>query len=228
MRCRPEAPGLRRLLLLTTLILAVAGVAEIGRGVGFGWVEWVQRALIVLVALIATELALRGLARLFLPPPPADTAKAVSDSILAALITGGPRAPAALIRTHLGLDFARSWALSYLRAAALPALAATLLLCWLLSGVKLLGGDQRGVYERLGAPVAVLGPGFHVLMPWPLGRLRPVEYGTIHTIAVGAEQGPEAFEKDEKSEQISAEATPPASRASWRSTPRSWCSTARG
>ena len=207
----PEAPGLRRLLLLTTLILAVAGVAEIGRGVGFGWTEWVQRALIVLVALIATELALRGLARLFLPPPPADTAKAVSDSILAALITGGPRAPAALIRTHLGLDFARSWALSYLRAAALPALAATLLLCWLLSGVKLLGGDQRGVYERLGAPVAVLGPGFHVLMPWPLGRLRPVEYGTIHTIAVGAEQGPEAFEKDEKSEQISAEATPPAS-----------------
>ena len=207
----PEAPGLRRLLLLTTLILAVAGVAEIGRSVGFGWAEWLQRALNVVVVLIALEMVLRGLARLFLPAPSADTAKAVSDSILAALITGGPRAPAVLIRTHLGLDFARSWALSYLRRAAIPALVATLLLCWLLSGVKLMAGDQRGVYERLGAPVAVLGPGFHVLLPWPLGRLRPVEYGAIHTVAVGAEQGPEAFEKDEKAQQIGAEATPPAS-----------------
>ena len=207
----PEAPGLRRLLLLTTLILALAGVAEIGRSIGFAWTPWMQRALTVVALLIAAELALRGLARLFLPAPAPDAAKAVSDSILAALITGGPRAPAALIRTHLGLDFARSWALSYLRAAAVPAVVATLLLCWLLSGVKLLGGDHRGVYERLGAPVAVLGPGFHLLLPWPLGRMRPVEYGTIHTVAVGAAQGPEAFEQDEKSEQISAEATPPAS-----------------
>ena len=207
----PEAPGLRRLLLLTALTLALAGVAEIGRSIGFEWTAWVQRALTVAALLIAAELTLRGLARLFLPTPAPEAAKAVSDSILAALITGGPRAPGALIRTHLGLDFARSWALSYLRAAAIPAVVATLLLCWLLSGVKLLGGDQRGVYERLGAPVAVLGPGFHVMLPWPLGRMRPVEYGTIHTIAVGAAQGPQAFEQDEKSEQISAEATPPAS-----------------
>ena len=207
----PEAPGLRRLLLLTTLILAVSGAAEIGRSIGFAWTPWVQRALSLVSLLLAAELALRGLARLFLPTPTPEAAKAVSDSILAALITGGPRAPAALIRTHLGLDFARSWALSYLRAAAIPAVVATLLLCWLLSGVKLLGGDQRGVYERLGAPVAVLGPGFHVMLPWPLGRMRPVEYGTIHTIAVGAAQGPDSFEQDAKNEQISAEATPPAS-----------------
>ncbi|HEY5410435.1 MAG TPA: SPFH domain-containing protein, partial [Caulobacteraceae bacterium] len=170
-----------------------------------------ERALIIVALLIAAELALRSLARLFLPTPAPEAARGVSDSILAALITGGPRAPGALIRTHLGLDFARSWALSYLRAAAIPAVLATLLLCWLLSGVKLLSGDQRGIYERLGAPVAVLGPGFHILAPWPLGRMRPVEFGTIHTVAVGAARGPEAFEQDEKSEQISAEATPPAS-----------------
>jgi regulator of protease activity HflC (stomatin/prohibitin superfamily) len=140
-----------------------------------------------------------------LPPPDADSATAVSESILAALVTGGPRAPASLIRTHLGLDFARSWALQYLRKAAIPAVTGTLLLCWLLSGVKLLDGDQRGVYERLGAPVGVLGPGLHILMPWPLGKLRPVEYGTIHTIAVGADAAPDA------QEQIGAEDAPPAS-----------------
>ena len=161
--------------------------------------------------LIAAELAVRALARLFLPTPAPDTAKAAVDSILAALITGGPRAPGALIRTHLGLDFARSWALSYLSKAAIPAAVGTLLLCWVLSGVKLLDDNQRGVYERLGAPVKVLGPGFHVLMPWPLGRLRPVEYGTIHTIAVGARQGPDAYAETEKVENIGAEDIPQAS-----------------
>lgn len=198
----PEAPGLRRLLLLSTLILAIAAVVEIGRGVGFRWVVWIDRALLVGAVLVAGELALRALGRLFLPPSSAETAKASTDSIIASLITGGPRAPAALIRTHLGLDFARSWALAYIRAAAMPAVTGTVLLCWLLSGVKLLGGDQRGVYERLGAPIRVIGPGFHIMLPWPLGRLRPVEFGTIHSIAVGADQATET------SEQIGADDTP--------------------
>lgn len=206
----PEAPGVRRVLLIVTVILAAAGVAEIGRSLSFAWVVWIERAALVVAVLIAAEWTLRALGRLFLPTPTPDTAKAAVDSILAALITGGPRAPGALIRTHLGLDFARSWALSYLSKAAGPALVGTLLLCWALSGVKLLDGNQRGVYERFGAPVAVLGPGFHVLLPWPLGRMRPVEYGVTHTIAVGAQQGPEAYDKDEKAVRIGAEDIPQA------------------
>jgi regulator of protease activity HflC (stomatin/prohibitin superfamily) len=204
----PEAPGLRRILLLVTLALAIAGVAEIGRGLGFAWTYWVQRALSIVLLLLAGELALRGLARLFLPKPQPDAAKAVADSIIATLITGGPRAPGQLIRTHLGLDFARSWALSYLSAAFLPAIGATLLFCWMLSGVKLLNGDQRGVYERLGAPIEVIGPGFHVLAPWPLGKMRPVEFGTIHVIAVGAAKGLSAFEADQSQVNIRAEDMP--------------------
>jgi regulator of protease activity HflC (stomatin/prohibitin superfamily) len=121
-----------------------------------------------------------------------------------------------LIRTHLGLDFARSWALSYLSAAAIPAIAGTLLFCWMLSGVKLLNGDQRGIYERLGAPIRVIGPGFHVLAPWPLGKMRPVEYGTIHVLAVGAAQGPGAYEKDQSQVSIKAEDQPtPAMNRLW-------------
>jgi regulator of protease activity HflC (stomatin/prohibitin superfamily) len=204
----PEAPGLRRLLLLTTLALALGGVAEIGRGAGLGWIYWVQRGLSLVFVLLAAELALRGLARLFLPKPAPDAAKAVSDSIIATLITGGPRAPGQLIRTHLGLDFARSWALSYISAAFVPAIAGTLLFCWMLSGVKLLNGDQRGIYERLGAPIRVIGPGFHILAPWPIGKMRPVEYGTIHVIAVGANQGMGAYEKDQSQVKVKAEDQP--------------------
>jgi regulator of protease activity HflC (stomatin/prohibitin superfamily) len=201
----PEAPSLRRLLLLTTVILAAAGCIEVGIGGGLRWLQWPAMALICLPAVIATELALRALARLFLPQPDPAAARAVTESVVASLLTGGPRAPGVLIRAHLGLDFARSWALAYLSAAAMPAMFVTALLCWAITGLKLVDLGQRGVYERFGAPVAVLGPGLHVLLPWPLGRLRPVEYGTLHSISVGtAESGADT-------EQIDAEATPPAS-----------------
>jgi len=201
----PEAPSLRRLLLLTTLLLFLAGVMEILRGAGFTWVRWGHYVVSMVPGLVAAELGLRALARLFLPAPKADDARAVTDSILAALITGGPRAPSALLKSHLGLDFARSWALGFLSAAALPAIVGTALLCWGLSGLKLIDIGGRGVYERFGAPVAVYGPGLHLLLPWPLGTLRPVEYGTVHEVAIGVDQ---AVSTDD---QIAAEAVPPPS-----------------
>jgi len=206
----PEAPGLRRLLLLATLILGVAGLAEIGRGLHYGWVVWIQRGLSLISLVVAVEMGVRALGRLFLPEPSPDTARAATDSIIATILTAGPRSPGNLIRTHLGLDFARSWALSFLTAAAVPALTVTFLFCWMLTGVKLLGPDQRGVYERFGAPLSVLKPGFHLVMPWPMGRVRPVEYGTIHTVAAGVEEGAKAVADAAKIERIPAEAVPTA------------------
>jgi regulator of protease activity HflC (stomatin/prohibitin superfamily) len=202
----PEAPSLRRLLLLSTLLLLAAACAELGRAANLTWIRWLSLLLICVPMLVALELALRALARMFLPAPPPVSASAVTDSILASVFTGGPRAPGTLLRTHLGLDFARSWALAYLTAALLPAVFATLLLCWGLSGLKLIDLGSRGIYERFGAPIAVLGPGLHLLLPWPLGRLRPVEYGAIHAVAVGVDQS-----SDETELPVAAEALPPAS-----------------
>jgi regulator of protease activity HflC (stomatin/prohibitin superfamily) len=211
----PEAPALRRLLLLTTLLLLAAACIELGRGAALSWIRWPTLLIIVLPVLVLLELSVRALARLFLPSPAPAAARAATTSILATIVTGGPRAPGVLLRTHLGLDFARSWALSYLSAAILPAIGATALLCWGLSGLKLIDLGERGVYERFGAPVAVLGPGLHVLLPWPLGRLRPVEYGAIHAVAIGVDQDKQAMEADT----VGAEALPPASlNRLWEST----------
>jgi regulator of protease activity HflC (stomatin/prohibitin superfamily) len=191
----PEAPQLRTLLLLTTLVLGLAACVEFGRAAGIEWLYWPALVVICVPGVIAAELTLQALARLFLPPRSAADARAATDSIVANLLTGGRHAPARLLRTHFGLDFARSWALKFLTAAILPAILATGLFCWGLSGLKLIDLGQRGVYERLGAPVAVLGPGLHVLLPWPLGRLRPVEYGTIHALALGVDQNEPAAEE---------------------------------
>jgi regulator of protease activity HflC (stomatin/prohibitin superfamily) len=200
----PESPSLRRLLLLTTLLLVAAACVELARGSELIWLHWVSLFLIGVPCLVSVELAVRALARMFLPAPATSAATAVTESILATLLTGGPRTQSALLRTHLGLDFARSWALSFLSAALLPAIAATALLCWGLSGLKLIELGQRGIYERFGAPVAVLGPGLHLLLPWPMGRLRSVEYGAIHSVAIGVDQTQEGMAED-----VTAEAIPP-------------------
>jgi regulator of protease activity HflC (stomatin/prohibitin superfamily) len=205
----PEAPALHRLLLLVTFTLAAGAGLQLGEGAGLAWAHWLEGAVACVPALVATELALRALARLFLPTPEPAVARAAIDSLVAGLVTGGPRAPGTLLRTHFGLDFARSWALSFLGKAALPALLLTGLLCWALSGLKLIDLEHRGIYERFGAPVAVLGPGLHLLMPWPLGKLRGIEDGVIHSVPIGVFYQGGGANSTGSGPAIGAETTPP-------------------
>jgi regulator of protease activity HflC (stomatin/prohibitin superfamily) len=187
----PEAPALRALLLLPVLGLALAAAVTAALGAGLDQAAIVGRVADLLVVLIAAELALRALGRWFLPPPAPDAARAAVTSLLAAMLAGsfGQEGVGGPLRSQLGLDFARSWAMRYLRAAALPALVLTALFCWGLTGVTAIGLDQRGVYERFGAPVAVLRPGLHLALPWPLGRVRRVEFGVVHATSPGGEAG---------------------------------------
>jgi regulator of protease activity HflC (stomatin/prohibitin superfamily) len=204
----PEAPALRALLLLPVLVWPALGGLEIAAGLGAPVTVRLAGWLGLLLALVAAELAVRALLRLFLPPPPAEAARAAVHSTLAGLLAAAPRGRATLadpIRAHLGIDFARSWALAYVRRA-LPAVSLLLLVfCWGLSGVVLVGLDRRAVYERFGAPVAVLHPGAHLILPWPLGRLRWLDYGTLHEMPLGSAEDTAAPEP------IAAEALPPPS-----------------
>jgi regulator of protease activity HflC (stomatin/prohibitin superfamily) len=203
----PEAAALRALLLAPVLAWPLLGALEIATGLGLPYTATATRVLAVVLALIAAELAARALLRLFLPPPSPETARAAVRSTLAGILSASARGDglAAPIRAHLGIDFARSWALAYVRAA-LPAVALLLLaLAWGLSGVVLVGVDQRAVYERFGAPVAVLRPGAHLILPWPLGTPRWTDFGAIHDVALGGSDMPAAPER------VGAEAFPPAS-----------------
>src|SRR5262249_29304650 len=51
----PEAPGLRRLLLLVTVILLAAGCFQVAHGVGLAWVRWPTMVVAFLPWLIAAE-----------------------------------------------------------------------------------------------------------------------------------------------------------------------------
>jgi regulator of protease activity HflC (stomatin/prohibitin superfamily) len=149
--------------------------------------------LALLVALTGLELSARALGRLFLPPPSPTVAQAAVQSLIARIVAAGAAVDGGIgapLRQHLGIDFSRSWALAYVRAAALPMLAFFLLLAWGLSGVSLVPLDGRAVYERFGAPVAVWHPGLHLGLQWPLGGARALEYGPVHEIGLTGNTGP--------------------------------------
>ncbi len=184
----PEAAGLRALAFVGVLAAFTAGLIEIAAGLGAPFTSAAMRVGLAVAALVGLELALRALGRLFLPPPSPATAEAAVQSLLAAtLASGGRGGVAAPIRRQLGIDFSRSWALLYLRRAALPMLLTLALLVWAISGLVVVEVDQRAVYERFGAPVAVLHPGLHAILPWPFGAARTVEFGQTHEVPLGSE-----------------------------------------
>lgn len=183
----PEREGLTAILRLpAAVLLAYAGLLA-GRGMGLPLGHWFPLLVAGFVGLVAAELALRTLAIWFLPPRAPLDARAMIGSLAASLLQPHsiqPSRVAGRLKTQFGIDISRSWALGYVRSAAAPVLLGLLLFAWCLSGVVRIGLNARGSYERFGAPVAMLEPGLHVLLPWPFGRVRMVEYGVVHAVAL--------------------------------------------
>jgi regulator of protease activity HflC (stomatin/prohibitin superfamily) len=111
--------------------------------------------------------------------------------VVAQIMSAGPRERGfgAPVRAHFGIDFSRSWALAYVARVFWPMLAGLGVLAWGLTGVVLVPMENRAIYERFGAPVRVLHPGLHLVLPWPLGATRRQDFGAVHALALA---GPSA------------------------------------
>src|SRR5579864_653192 len=183
----PDAPQLARLLRVPLLTFAGLGITSVLLSVGFEWPSLIARALALVIGLVALELVLRGLAMLFVPFAPIATRHSVADSTVASFIRLTPPNPSAVgaaVKRQFGIDLSRSWALAFIRRSIVPITLGMVGFAWCLTGVTALGLNERAVYERLGAPVAVFGPGLHLHLPWPLGIMRRVELGVVHEIPI--------------------------------------------
>jgi regulator of protease activity HflC (stomatin/prohibitin superfamily) len=215
----PEAPQISRLLRVPLTVAVGLAVTLLLASAGFSWSRYVQDLMALLLFAIGIELLIRGAAMLFIPYAPLETRRAVADSAIARFVLRltipNFRTINLTVRNQFGIDLSRSWALAFVRQAALPVLAGLGVFSWCVTGVTELGVDQRGIYERLGTPVAVLGPGLHIHMPWPFGSVRLEENGTIHRLPIefllpsgnGAQASTTAQEETEKLP--GAEDTPP-------------------
>jgi regulator of protease activity HflC (stomatin/prohibitin superfamily) len=183
----PEVSRLAALLRLPAVAILAHFAIIVAGGFGLPAGPWAATVVAVFFYVVAAELALRTLAVWFLPPPVPEAARAAIGSAAAALLQPGALRPgevARRMRTQFGVDITRSWAVAYARTAAVPVLLVLLVFTWGLSGVTRINLDQRGSYERFGAPVAMLRSGLHVVLPWPFGRVRLVEYGVVHALPI--------------------------------------------
>jgi regulator of protease activity HflC (stomatin/prohibitin superfamily) len=89
-----------------------------------------------------------------------------------------------------GIDLRSSWALAFVRKAVEPALVSVLLVGWLTTGLVMVDSDETAVKERFGAATSadVLGPGLHVVWPWPIEAVRRVSTERVRTLTVGHEE----------------------------------------
>lgn len=178
----PEAPLL--LTLSRAIILALLLPALCGFGLMLG-LDWLLPGLQLAgywMLLLSAELLLRALLSGFHPYHRQQATPPAFNSVLASLMQRSN--PIQRLRQQLqqglGLELRHSWALRFLGSALRP-LAGGLLLCgWLLSSLSIIGIDQRGIYQRFGAAVAVWQPGLHLGLPWPLGRVSYIENGQVH------------------------------------------------
>lgn len=182
-----DAPSLTKLLRLLQLNLLGFATVCLLLWLVLSWAAIVERVVVVFTGLVAVELLLRAATYLFVPLPPFEARRGHGDSFLAGLIRLEWPDIAALnatVNRQFGIDLSRSWALAFIRRSAFQLALGLVVAGWLLTSVTALGVNQRAVYEALGRPQTVFHSGLHIHLPWPFGKLRPVEYGEVHEIPI--------------------------------------------
>jgi regulator of protease activity HflC (stomatin/prohibitin superfamily) len=216
----PDAPQLDRLLRIPLTVCLGLGIAAVLRWLGFTWAIRIEQGLAILTVAVALELMVRSLAVAFLPFAPIVERRSVADSSIAGFLrftVPSFQAFNTAVRQQFGIDLSRSWALAFVQRAMLPIALVMGILAWGVTGITALGINERAVYERFGQPVAVLGPGLHFHLPWPMGVIRGVELGVIHDIPIAMSPQGDAGQQsarrsagvDQQQQLVGAEATPP-------------------
>ncbi len=212
----PEAAQLAPLARVAiTVSLLTTGCVLLSNG-SRQWPTQVAVLIGLLPMVVAMELLLRALLSTFAPRNPRLEPEMLADSILAGLWRWPLRPLQNLqdeLKQRFGIDLRQSWAFAYIRRALLPVLSVIAMIAWLLSGIAEIPIDARGIYERFGKPVAVLGPGLHAGLPWPMARVRLLENGVVHELATASavEDANEQTQANADIELATAEGPPPRS-----------------
>lgn len=189
----PEAGQLAQLSRVAIICLVVSGICLLFAEETSVWPLRLATLIGVLPALVAVELLLRAVLSLFSPDQQRLEPRLIAQSFIASLLRWPPQPLLALqheLHNRFGIDLRQIWAFTYMRRAFLPVLVAVLAVGWLLTGVHEVALQGRGIYERFGKPVEVFGPGLHVGLPWPLGRVVSVENGVVHELATSVGEHP--------------------------------------
>ncbi|MDE1198280.1 MAG: protease modulator HflK [Pseudomonas sp.] len=188
----PEAEQLAQITRVAIGTLLIAAFCLFFSSVDRVWPARLAVLIGLLPGLVALELFIRALLSIFSPRNERLEPRMVASSFVAGLLRWPPRPLMALqneLHNRFGIDLRQIWAFTYMRRAFLPVLAVIVALGWALSGVHEIPMQGRGIYERFGKPVEVMGPGLHAGLPWPFGTMLAVENGVVHELATSVSEG---------------------------------------
>ena len=175
---------LLRLLLANLLLFAISYLL---RWLALPYWTVLERIALLATGLVAAEILLRNAAYLFMPLPPLERRPGRCESLVASLLQfkkPSLSGMSASVSQQFGIDLSRSWSLSFIRRASIPSVIGLVIAGWLMTGITALDLNERAVYEAFGQPKAVFHSGLHIHLPWPFGRLKPVEYGVVREIPI--------------------------------------------
>lgn len=191
----PEAEQLAHIGRVAVVTLLIAAFCLFFSSTERVWPARLAVLIGLLPGLVAVELLIRALLSIFSPRNDRLEPRLVASSFVAGLLRWPPRPLTALqdeLHNRFGIDLRQIWAFTYMRRAFLPVVAVIAALGWALSGVHEIPMQGRGIYERFGKPVEVMGPGLHAGLPWPFGTVLPVENGVVHELATSVSEGASA------------------------------------
>jgi len=182
----PEARAIAQLARVPIFVLVLSCLCMLLNSRGSGLSIKLLAALGGFVALVGLEFLIRAFASMFRPQNDSREPALIATSLVAGALQWPPQPLIGIqseLRAKHGIDLRQIWALSFVRKAAPAIILGTLLLGWLLSGVREIPMTGRGVYERFGKAQGILHSGLHIGLPWPFGRVIPIENGSVHELA---------------------------------------------
>jgi regulator of protease activity HflC (stomatin/prohibitin superfamily) len=188
----PEAENLAMQMRMSIACLIATALCLFFANSDAIWPLRVAAAIAALPGLTALELFLRAVLSVFKPRSDALEPSFISCSFIATLFRWPPtplRTIQGELQAQFGIDLRQTWAFGFVRRASIPVLIFIAMIAWCVSAVREVPIDGRGIYERFGSPISILQPGLHVGLPWPFGRVVPVENGAVHELATGTDSG---------------------------------------
>jgi membrane protease subunit HflK len=170
---------------------------------GFAKIDLIiAKVLCGVVVLIAVETLLGLIMEIYRVRVKGSETRVLYESRLVGLL-GKPEAilstAAHALDYQFGFKVSETWFYRFLERA-LPALIGAQIGILLLSScVVFIESGEQGLYERFGAPVAggaVLDPGLHFKLPWPIDKVHRYRTEQIQSFEVGSDSGEEHGESE--------------------------------
>jgi len=181
-------------LLFGAYLLALAAAAIAGVEAGFPAIDSnVARALCALLALLAAENLITLLLEIYRPRVRGKVARLLYDSRLVGLIShpeGIFTTAAHALDYQFGFKVSETWFYQFLQRSLAWLVLAQIAILLLSTCFIFVETGQQALLERFGRPVAgraVLAPGFHFKLPWPIDQAYRYPAEQIQTFNVGFE-----------------------------------------